>query len=199
MPKPGSLDFDNAAAVAVGALTSWQAIFDTANLQAGERILITGASGGVGSMAAQLAKAKGAFVIAMASGKNEEFVRSLGADEFVDYTREKFEESVRQVDVVFDTVGGDTLERSFETLRRGGCVVSIVMPPSNEKAEKYGVHASMIGVQPSGKQLHEINQLIAAGKLKTHIATVLPLSKVRKAHELSESGRTRGKIILQPS
>jgi len=101
--------------------------------------------------------------------------------------------------VVFDTVGGDTLERSFETLRRGGCVVSIVMPPSNEKAEKYGVHASMIGVQPSGKQLHEINQLIAAGKLKTHIATVLPLSKVRKAHELSESGRTRGKIILQPS
>jgi NADPH:quinone reductase-like Zn-dependent oxidoreductase len=107
-------------------LTSWQAIFDTANLQDGQRILITGASGGVGSMAVQLAKAKGAFVIATASGKNEEFVRSLGADEFVDYTREKFEERVREVDVVYDTVGGDTLERSFETLRRGGCLVTTV-------------------------------------------------------------------------
>lgn len=198
-PKPESLDFDNAAAVAVGALTSSQAIFDTANLQAGQRILITGASGGVGSMAVQLAKAKGAFVIATASGKNEEFVRSLGADEFVDYTREKFEESVHEVDVVFDTIGGDTLERSFETIRRGGCLVTIVAPPSNEKAEKFGIRASMIGVQPNGEQLREINRLIAAGKLKTHVATVLPLSEVHKAHQLSESGRTRGKIILHPS
>src|SRR6201987_864991 len=197
-PKPESLDFDRAAAIAVGALTSWQAIFDTANLQDGQRILITGASGGVGSMAVQLAKAKGAFVIATASGKNEEFVRSLGANEFVDYTRGKFEEKVREVDVVFDTVGGDTLERSFETLRRGGCLVTTVMPPSEEKAENYGIRASMIGVQPSGEQLREINKLIAAGKLKTHIATVLPLTEVRKAHQLSESGRTRGKIILHP-
>jgi NADPH:quinone reductase-like Zn-dependent oxidoreductase len=198
-PKPESFDFDNAAAVAVGALTSWQAIFDAANLQAGQRILITGASGGVGSMAVQLAKAKGAFVIATASSKNENFVRSLGADEFVDYTREKFEQRANQIDVVFDTVGGDTLERSFETLRRNGYLVSIVMPPSNEKAEKYGVRASMIAVQPSGKQLREINQLIAAGKLKTRIATVLPLSEVRKAHALSEGGRTSGKIILRLS
>jgi NADPH:quinone reductase-like Zn-dependent oxidoreductase len=197
-PKPESLDFDNAAAVPVGALTSWQAIFDTANLQAGQRILITGASGGVGSMAVQLAKAKGAFVIATASGKNEEFVRNLGADEFVDYTREKFEERVRDVDAVFDTIGGDTLEQCFATLRRGGCLVSIVTPPSNEKAEKLGIRASMIGVQPNGQQLREINRLIAAGKLKTNIATVLSLSEVRKAHQLSESGRTRGKIILHP-
>jgi NADPH:quinone reductase-like Zn-dependent oxidoreductase len=198
-PKPENLGFDNVVAVAVGALTSWQAIFDTANLQDGQRILITGASGGVGSMAVQLAKAKGAFVIATASGKNEEFVRSLGADEFVDYTREKFEERVREVDVVYDTVGDDTLERSFETLRRGGCLVTTVMPPSNEKAEKYGIRASMIGVEPSGQQLREINRLIAAGKLKTYIATALPLSEIRKAHQLSEGGRTRGKIILHPS
>ena len=198
-PKPQSLDFDNAASVPVGALTSWQAIFDTANLRTGQKILITGASGGVGSMAVQLAKAKGAFVIATASGKNEEFVRSLGADEFVDYTRVKFQERVREVDVVFDTVGGETLDGSFQTLRRGGYLVSIAMPPSNEKAENYGVDASMIGVQPSSKQLREINQLIAEGKLKTHVATVLPLSEVRKAHQLSESGRTRGKIILHPS
>ena len=196
--KPENLDFDDAAAVAVGALTSWQAIFDTANLQAGQRILIIGASGGVGSMAVQLAKAKGAFVIATASGKNEEFVRNLGADEFVDYTREKFEERVRDVDAVFDTIGGDTLERCFATLRRGGCLVTIVAPPSAGKAEKLGIRASMIGVQPNGQQLREINRLIAAGKLKTHIATVLPLSEVHKAHQLSESGRTRGKIILHP-
>jgi NADPH:quinone reductase-like Zn-dependent oxidoreductase len=198
-PKPETMDFDNAAAVPVGTLTSWQSIFDTANLRAGQRILVTGASGGVGSMAVQLAKAKGAFVIATASGKNEEFVRSLGADEFVDYTRVKFEGSIGGVDVVFDTVGDDTLERSFETLRRGGCLVTTVMPPSSEKAESYGVRASMIGVQPSGKQLREINELIAAGKLKTHVGTVLRLSEVRKAHQLSESGRTRGKIILHPS
>jgi NADPH:quinone reductase-like Zn-dependent oxidoreductase len=196
--KPESLDFENAAAVAVGALTSWQAIFDTANLQGGQRILITGASGGVGSMAVQLAKAKGALVIATASGKNEDFVRSLGADEFVDYTREKFEAVVKGVDVVYDTVGGDTLERSFQTLKRGGFLVTTVAPPSEEKAEKFDVRIAMVGVEPSAKQLGEINQLIAAGKLKTHVATVLPLAEVRKAHQLSESGRTRGKIILRP-
>ena len=196
--KPESLDFENAAAVAVGALTSWQAIFDTANLQSGQRILITGASGGVGSMAVQLAKAKGAFVIATASGKNEDFVRSLGADEFVDYTREKFEAVVKEVDVVYDTVGGDTLERSFQTLKRGGFLVTTVAPPSEEKAEKFDVRIAMVGVEPSAQQLGEINRLIAAGKLKTHVATVLPLAEVRKAHQLSESGRTRGKIILRP-
>ena len=198
VPKPESLDFENAAAVAVGALTSWQAIFDTANLQGGQRILITGASGGVGSMAVQLAKAKGAYVIATASGKNEDFVRSLGADEFVDYTREKFEEVVKEVDVVYDTVGGDTLERSFQTLRRGGFLVTTVAPPSKEKAEKFGVRTAMVSVVPSAQQLGEINRLIASGKLKTHVATVLPLAEVRKAHQLSESGRTRGKIILKP-
>jgi len=197
-PKPESLDYDNAAAVPVGALTSWQAIFDTADLQNGQRILITGASGGVGSMAVQLAKAKGAFVFATASGKNEQFVRSLGADEFVDYTRERFEDRVHEVDVVYDTVGGDTLERSFRTIRRGGCLVTTVMPPSSEKAENSGIHASMIGVEPSGQQLREINRLIAAGRIKTYVATVLPLAEVRKAHQLSESGRTRGKIILHP-
>jgi len=196
--KPENLDFENAAAVAVGALTSWQAIFDSANLQGGQRILITGASGGVGSMAVQLAKAKGALVIATASGKNEDFVRSLGADEFIDYTREKFEAVVKEVDVVYDTVGGDTLDRSFQTLKRGGFLVTTVAPPSEEKAEKFDVRIAMVGVEPSAKQLGEINQLIAAGKLKTHVATVLPLAEVRKAHQLSESGRTRGKIILRP-
>ena len=149
-------------------------------------------------MAVQLAKVKGAFVIATASGANEKFVRSLGADEFVDYTRQKFEQAVKEVDVVYDTVGGDTLERSFQTLKRGGFLVTTVAPPSNEKAEKFGVRIAMVSVIPSAQQLGEINRLIDAGKLKTHVATVLPLAEVRKAHQLSESGRTRGKIILQP-
>jgi NADPH:quinone reductase-like Zn-dependent oxidoreductase len=149
-------------------------------------------------MAVQLAKAKGAFVIATASGKNEDFVRGLGANEFVDYTREQFEEVVKEVDVVYDTVGGDTLERSFQTLKRGGFLVTTVAPPSKEKAEKFGVRTAMVAVEPSAQQLGEINRLIAAGKLKTHVAMVLPLAEVRKAHQFSESGRTRGKIILQP-
>ncbi len=195
--KPESLDFENAAAIAVGALTSCQ-VFDKTNLQSGQRILITGASGGVGSMAVQLAKAKGAFVIGTASGKNEKFVKDLGADEFVDYTKEKFEEIVKDIDVVFDTVGGDTLERCFQTLKKGGFLVSIVAPPSEDKADEFNVNAAMVShVQPSAKRFAEINQLIDEGRLKTHVETVLPLAEIKKAHGLSESGRTRGKIVLQ--
>jgi NADPH:quinone reductase-like Zn-dependent oxidoreductase len=119
-PKPQSLDFENAAAIPLGALTAWQAMFDLANLSSGQRLLITAASGGVGSLAVQIAKAKGAFVIGMASGRNEAFVRDLGADEFVDHTKQNFEEVVKDVDVVFDTVGGDTFERAFHTLKKGG-------------------------------------------------------------------------------
>ncbi len=195
--KPERLDFGNAAAIAVGALTSWQAMFDLAKLQSGQRVLITGASGGVGSMAVQLAKAKGAFVTGTASGKNEAFVRSLGADEFIDYTEQQFEDLVKDVDVVFDTVGGDTLTRAFQTLKKGGFLVTTVQPPSAEKAKEFGVTAAMVEAQPSAKQLAEINRLIDEGKLKTHVATVLPLAEVKKAHQLSESGRTRGKIVLQ--
>ncbi len=195
--KPESLNFENGAAIAVGALTSWQAIFDLANLNSGQRILITGASGGVGSMAVQIAKAKGAFVIGTASGKNEEFVKSLGADEFIDYTKQKFEEIVKEVDVVFDTVGGDTLTRAFQTLKKGGFLVTTVEPPSEEKAKEFGVTAAMVEAKASANQLAEINRLIDEGKLKTHVGTVLPLAEVKKAHQLSESGHTRGKIILQ--
>lgn len=195
--KPESLDFENAAAVAVGALTSWQAIFDLANLTSGQRILVTGASGGVGAMAVQLAKTKGAFVTGTASGKNEEYVRSLGVDEFIDYTTQRFEEIVKEVDVVFDTVGGDTLERAFQTLKKGGFLVTTVQPPTEEKAQEFGVKAAMVAAQASAKQLAEINQLIDEGKLKTRVAMVLPLAEVKRAQELSASGRARGKIVLQ--
>ncbi|MGL4619348.1 MAG: NADP-dependent oxidoreductase [Chroococcidiopsis sp.] len=198
-PKPESLNFEAAAAIPIAALTAWQAMFDVANLSNGQRILITGASGGVGSMAVQLAKAKGAIVIGTASGKNEQFVRDLGADEFVDYTQQPFEEVVKDVDVVFDTIGGDTCDRAFQTLKKGGFLVSAAAPPSEEKARELGVQAAWVYCQPNAQQLAEINRLIDEGKLKVHIETVLPLTEVKKAHQLSQSGRTRGKIVLQVS
>jgi NADPH:quinone reductase-like Zn-dependent oxidoreductase len=196
--KPESLDFENAAAIAVATLTSQQAIFDFANLDSGQRILITGASGGVGSIAVQLAKAKGAFVIGTASGKNKEFVSSLGTDEFIDYTQNKFEEIIKDVDIVLDTVGGDTLERAFQTLKKGGFLVTTVQPPSEEKAKEFGIKVAMVAALPNVKQLAETNRLIDAGQLKTQVANIFPLAEVKKAHQLSKSGRTRGKIILKP-
>ncbi|MEH2417608.1 NADP-dependent oxidoreductase [Nostoc sp.] len=195
--KPRSLDFENTAAIPLGALTAWQALFDLAHLSSGQRILITGASGGVGSLAVQLAKAKGAYVIGTASGRNEDFVRNLGADEFVDYTKQNFEAVVKDVDVVFDAVGGDTFEKAFKTLKKGGFLVTSVAFPSEEKAQEFGVKAARVQCKPNVDQLAAISALVDEGRLKAHVATVLPLVEVKKAFQLSESGRTRGKIVLQ--
>ena len=195
--KPASLDFVQAAAVPVGALTAWQAMFDTANLQENQKVLIHAASGGVGSMAVQLAKAKGAYVIGTASARNADFVRELGVDEFIDYQATQFETVVHDVDVVLDTIGGDTQVRSFGVLRKDGFLVSIVEPPSEELAAQHGVRSKMVGVLPNGTQLSEIAALIDSGKVKPFVETVLPLSEARQAHEMSKSGRTRGKIVLQ--
>ncbi len=198
MRKPKHINFDTAASMPVAALTAWQGIFGHGELASGQRILITGASGAVGSMAVQLAKNKGAYVIGTGSGRNEEFVRELGADEFIDYKRAKFEDEVSGVDVVFDTVGGDTQERAFQTLKRGGVLVSTVNPPSAEKAKEFGVTVAMVAVMPNPDQLAEINRLLESGKLKVRVATVLPLAEVKKAHQLSASGHADGKIILRP-
>src|SRR5437763_11135731 len=162
--KPKQIDFDTAASVPVAALTAWQGIFDHGKLASGQRILITGAAGAVGSMAVQLAKNKGARVIGTGSGRNEEFVRKLGADEFIDYKKAKFEEKVRDLDVVFDTVGGDTQERGFQTLKRGGFLVSTVNPPSAEKAKEFGVAVAMVQMMPKPDQLAELNRLVESGK-----------------------------------
>jgi len=196
--KPKHINFDTAASVPVAALTAWQGIFDHGELASGQRILITGASGAVGSMAVQLAKNKGAYVIGTGSGWNEEFVRKLGADEFIDYKKAKFEDKVSGVDVVFDTVGGDTQERAFQTLKRGGVLVSTVSPPSAEKSKEFGVTVAMVVMMAKGDQLAKINRLVESGKLKVRVATVLPLTEVKKAHQLSSSGHADGKIILRP-
>jgi NADPH:quinone reductase-like Zn-dependent oxidoreductase len=196
--KPKQIDFDTAASVPVAALTAWQGIFDDGGLASGQRVLITGASGAVGSMAVQLAKNKGAYVIGTGSGRNEEFVRKLGANEFIDYKKANFEEQLSAVDVVFDTVGGDTQERAFQTLKRGGVLVSTVSPPSTEKAKEFGVTVAMVEMIPNPDQLAEIDRLLESGKLKVRVATVLPLAEVKKALQLSASGHANGKIILRP-
>lgn len=195
-PKPANLDYEHAAAIPLGGLTAWQAIFDLAHLSDGQRILITGASGGVGSLAVQFAKAKGAYVIGTASGRNEKFVRGLGADEFIDYTKQNFEEIVTDVDVVFDTVGGDTFERAFQTLKKGGFLVTSVAFPNEEKAREFDIKAARVFCKPDAEELKEISELVETGKVKARIAAVLPLAEVKKALELSESGHADGKIIL---
>jgi NADPH:quinone reductase-like Zn-dependent oxidoreductase len=193
--KPEQLDFIHAAAIPLACLTAWQAMFDLAKLASGQRLLITGGSGGVGSMAIQLAKAAGAHVTAMASQRNEEFVRSLGADVFIDYTAQPFEQVVRDIDVVFNTVGGDTFKRAFSTLKKGGFLVTSVAFPKDEDLQ-HGAGVARVQCKPDSGQLKSINKLLEAGKLKAYVETVLPLVKIKEAFELSASGRTRGKIVL---
>lgn len=194
--KPSTLDFIHAAAIPLGGLTAWQAIFDLAHLTAGQRLLITGASGGVGSLAVQLAKAKGAHVTGVASGHNEAFVRSLGVDEFIDYTQAPFEQVAKEMDVVFDTVGADAFQRSFASLKPGGVLVTSVAFPRDE-AKQRGVEVARVQCRPDADELAELGALVDQGRLKAHIETVLPLAEAAQALKLSEQGRTRGKIVLR--
>ncbi len=195
--KPKSLHHIRAAAVPLAALTAWQSLFDTAQLQPGQRVLIHAGSGGVGHLAVQLAKWKGAYVFATASTKNQDLLRKLGVDEPIDYTQQRFENVARNIDIVLDTIGGETQERSWSVLKKGGVLVSLVQPPSEEKAKALGVRAAFVAGHPSGAQLAEIAKIIDAGKLAPVIDRILPLSEVRRAHELSQSGHTRGKIVLR--
>jgi NADPH:quinone reductase-like Zn-dependent oxidoreductase len=195
--KPRSIDHIHAGAIPLACLTAWQAIFDTAGLRAGQKILIHAAAGGVGSFAVQLAKWKGAYVIGTASEENQSFLRELGVDEPIDYESTPFEDSVRDVDVVFDTIGGDTQTRSWKVLKKGGILVSIVAPPSAEAAAKSGVRQAFIFMTPNGSELTEIALLVDSGKLKPVVETVLPLPDARQAHELIQMGHTRGKIVLR--
>ena len=195
--KPKSLHHIRAAAIPLGALTAWHALFDTAQLQPGQRVLIHGGAGGVGHFAVQLAKWKGAYAMATASTKNQELLRKLGADETIDYTQQRFENVARKVDVVLDPIGGETQERSWKVLKKGGILVSLVQPPSEGKAKSAGIRAAMLDSQPDGEHLAEIANIIDSGQLAPVIDRILPLSEVRRAHELSKSGHTQGKIVLR--
>ena len=194
--KPQSLNYVEAASVPHAALTAWQTLFDVAQLHAGQRVLIHAAAGGVGSFAVQFAKLKGATVIGTASSQNESFVRSLGAHEFINYTAVPFETVVRDVDVVLDTVGWDTLERSAQVLKPGGTLVCIVTPPPPDLAEKHAIQVKYYGAQPKGDQLAEIAQLIDAGQVKPHVSRIMQLEQVHEALRLSQERHVRGKLVL---
>ncbi len=196
--KPTTLDHIQAASVPLAALTAWQVMFDTAHLSAGQTILIHAAAGGVGHLAAQLAKWKGAKVIGTASARNADFLRELGVDEVVDYTAAPFEDAVHDVDVVLDCVGGLS-ERSIKVLKPGGFLSWITGGlPAQRVAElaEQGIGAGGILVHVDHKQLAEITTLIDAGYVKPVIDKVFPLAEVSKAHEAIETGHTRGKIVL---
>lgn len=196
--KPQTIDYIRAAGVPLAALTAWQGMFEHANLAPGQTVLITNASGGVGHLAIQLAKAKGAHVIGVASGRNADFLRELGVDQFIDYTTTPLEKAAQDVDLVFDTVVGENQDRLLTVLKPGGRLVSIVFGQySAEKAAAAGVTTFNMLVHPDGQQLAEIAGLIDAGRVRVEHDTVLPLSEARKAHERSESHRARGKIVLR--
>jgi NADPH:quinone reductase-like Zn-dependent oxidoreductase len=196
-PKPRTLDYVEAAAVPLTALTAWQALFNHAGLVAGQTILIHGAAGGVGVFAVQFARWAGAQVIATASARNRDLLQKLGANQIIDYTTTRFEEVVHDADVVLDTVGGDTLERSYEVVKPGGVLVSVASPPSPERAKAHGVRSVWFVVEPSREQLIQIGDLIDARRIRPIIETVLPLSQARQAYEQGARGHTRGKIVLR--
>lgn len=195
--KPRSIDHIHSAAIPITSLTAWQSIFDVGGLEKGQKILIHGAAGGVGSFAVQFAKWKGAYVYATASEKNHSVLKNLGADEVIDYNKVHFEDVVKDADVVLDTIGGDTQKRSFKVLRKGGILVSIVGQPSEEEAKKFGVRAAAGNAQSSPEQLTKIAELVDAGIVKPLVETILPLQEARRAHEISESGHSRGRIVLK--
>ncbi len=197
-PKPRTLTHVEAAAVPLSGLTAWQALFEHAHLVADQSVLIHGAAGGVGVFAVQLARWAGAHIIATASAHNRDFLRELGVNEIIDYTTTRFEDLVHNVDVVFDMVGRDTLERSWQVVKPGGVLVSVVSPrPSFAEAKSQHVRPVWFVVEPNREQLIQIGSLIDAGKIRPIIDTVLPLSQARQAYEQGDGGHRRGKIVLR--
>jgi len=197
--KPAGVSHEQAAALPVAGLTAWQALFDHAGLQRGQTALIAGAAGGVGHFAVQFARHAGARAIGTGSSRNRDFVLGLGADEYVDYTRQDVGVSVSDVDVAFDTVGGNTTQSLLPTVRDGGVLVTIAGAPPEQAARERGVRAELLVMSPSSEQLARIAELVAAGDVRVEITETFPLAEVQRAHTLSESGHTRGKIILTVS
>lgn len=194
--KPKTLSWQKSAAVPLVTLTAWQALNDIGQLKQGDRVLIHAGAGGVGIAAIQLAKQAGATVYTTASSRNIEFLKSIGADEVIDYTQQDFSK-LADLDIVFDTMGGEVLEKSWATLKKGGCLISIAEIPNEELAAKHEVSANFCFVQANSGQLSEISNLIDSGDITVEVDSVFRLDDVAKAHEKSESGHTRGKIVIQ--
>jgi NADPH:quinone reductase-like Zn-dependent oxidoreductase len=198
--KPKTLDFIQAASVPVVAATAWQMLFDYARVTAGQTVLIHGGAGNVGGYAVQMAAQAGLHVVATAGSRDLDYVRGLGAERVLDYKKERFDESLTGVDVVLDTIGGDTQERSLRVLKPGGMLVSIVSPVAEEKQKQYGVRAVYLIVAVTTSLLNKLNSLFESGKLVTDVGTVVPLEEARTAHEmLAGAPHKRGKIVLNVS
>ncbi|MDQ6433911.1 NADP-dependent oxidoreductase [Mesorhizobium sp. LHD-90] len=195
--KPEALDFVPAAGLPLAGLTAWQALVDAGGLKAGDRVLIHAAAGGVGHLAVQIARARGAHVVATASTGKLDFVRSLGADEAIDYTAADFTKKVRDIDIVLEPLGGDHAALSLKTLRPGGIIAALLTPSDSAKAEidRSGARFARIGVRPDGPSLTELAALAEAGKLKVHVARTFPLAEAGAAHTFLAT-KPIGKVVL---
>ena len=196
-PKPKTLGHAQAAAVPLSALTAWQAFFDHAHLAPGQRVLIHGAAGGVGTFAVQIAHWYGAYVIGTASAQNRDFLLSLGADEVIDYRQTRFEHVVHDVDVALDTIGGETRERSWQVLTPNGILVSLTGPIKESEAAAHDRRGLFFIVEPNQEQLCEIAALIDSSAIRPVVSETVPLARAREAFERGVAGHTRGKLALQ--
>ena len=196
-PKPKSLTYEEAAAVPAVGSTAWQALVDGADLTSGQTVLIHGGSGGVGHCAIQIAKARGARVIATASTANQEFLKKLGADQAIDYTKTKFEDVVKDVDVVLDAVGGETLRRSYGVVKKGGVIVTIAGEPDEAALKQHDIRGVSLEAVPKANVLEDLTKLIDAGKLKPVVSKTFALAEAAKAQDAIATRHTRGKIVLR--
>ena len=195
MPK--TITYDEAAAIPVAGTTAFETLVNKAKIKKGQRVLILGASGGVGSMAVQIAKSKECYVLGTTSNVNVDFVKRLGANEVIDYTTQDFSKLFMDIDVVLDTVGGTNQEKAFNVLKKGGILVSIVSKPNIETANRFGVRCEYVSVGPNAHILNELRSLIEMGQIKPIIDKVFRLEDVKQAQNYSQSGKARGKIVLE--
>jgi NADPH:quinone reductase-like Zn-dependent oxidoreductase len=195
--KPKNINFEEAAAVPLAATTAWQSLVDEAKLNAGQTVLVHGGSGGVGSFAIQIAKARGAKVIATASTAHQDLLKQLQVDQAIDYTTTKFEDMVKDVDVVLNCVRAEALARSYGVVKKGGIIVSITDEPDQTECIEHGIRGSRLGAHPDAKVLEELTKLIEAGKMKPIVSQTLPLADASKAHQQIETHHTLGKIVLK--
>lgn len=196
-PKPDVLSHVQAAAVPLAALTAWQGLFDHGGLEEGQRVLIHGGGGGVGHFAVQFAVARGAHVITTVSSADVDFAREMGAEQVIDYKAERFDEQVRDVDLVLDLVAGETRERSWAVLKRGARLVSALGEPSQEQAEQHGVRGIGYLAEPNGAELAAISDLIAVGKVRPRVQATFPFAQAREAEQRQENEHVQGKIVLE--
>jgi NADPH:quinone reductase-like Zn-dependent oxidoreductase len=194
--KPKTISHVEAASLPLAGITAWEALITVAQLGPKQRVLIHAGSGGVGSLAVQLAKSRGAFVIATTSGRNLAFVKSLGADEVIDYRTQSFEAAATDIDVVFDTIGGDVQDSSWSVIKPGGILVSIISPPSNERAKALRVRSAFVFIEPNAEILAQLAERVDSGSLRPIVGAEFALKDAAKAHAFSQTGRAVGKIVL---